>query len=1067
MQSSVIPKIASLISIVSLASIISSAQAQVSLNLLNAPSTQNFDTLSNVAGTNPWANNSTIAGWYAVANTQPTTYVASFGDGTAGAIYSYGSSGNSDRALGAQPTNGTGNFYYAVQLRNNTGSTINALDVSFVCEQWRNGGNATSQTLVLEYQVATVGAITGANTPTTGWNAVNALNCSTPVNSTSPAALDGNLPANQVSRSGTINTTVAVGDEIWIRWFDLNDSGVEHGMGIDNFSVTPKGAASSTPTLSINDVSVAEGNSGTTNFTFTVSLSAPAGAGGVTFDIATADGTATLANSDYVSRSLSSQTIAQGNSSYAFTVAVNGDTAQEPNETFFVNVTNVVGATVADGQGLGTILNDDIALIAIHDIQGAGSTSPLNGQTVTTSGIVTAVFPGFRGFYIQTPDAAVDSDDNTSQGIFVFMNSATLPPSATVGNLLQVTGVVNEFPASSGATQLGTSAATPSLVQLSSGNPLPTAVSVTLPLSSTTALERYEGMRVRFPQELTVSGNFTLGRFGEVVLSSGGRLINPSNAIDLNDNPASGTSTSGTSNVAAITAAIAANAVNQITLDDATSAQNPDPTPYGVTAANTLRAGSTISGVVGIVSQIAQGYRVLSDPSSPPTFNRAARPLTPPNVGGQIKAAGFNVLNYFNGDGTGGGFPTSRGASTAAEFNRQRDKTIAAIDQLGADIVGVIEMENDGDSASSALADLVNGLNGANASAQWSRVSLPAGFGTIPGSTDEITTRLIYKNSKVEAVGAALACDNAAFSNGRTPLAQLFRSRTTGGSVIVSINHFKSKGSCPAAGDPNADQLDGQGCWAQARLEQAQALIACAAQWQTQAGEQRVLLLGDFNGYEQENAIDAFRAAGMSTLVNNSYSFVFDANSGALDHAIASAALVPQVTGAAKWHINADEPISLDYNVEFKSAAQQVSLYAPDPFRSSDHDPALVGMNLSPVCALDVDNNAAVEANFDALLVLRYLLGFRGDALIDAALGTGATRNATQIETHLAGLDLDFDGDAQSLATTDGLLILRTLLGLTDEALATGAVNPSVANPPSGADIRSRINTRLRYACAS
>lgn len=823
---------------------------------------------------------------------------------------------------------------------------------------------------------------------------------------------------------------------------------------------------SSAITLSVNDVSLSEGNTGTSVATFTVSLSAPAPIGGVTFDIATADGTATIANSDYVANALTAQTIAAGSTTYTFSVTINGDTVQEPNETFFVNVTNVVGATVSDGQGLGTIQNDDVSLIAIHDIQGTGAVSPLNGGSVTTQGIVTAVYPGFRGFYIQTPDADVDADPSTSQGIFVFMNSASLPAAATVGNLLQVTGVVNEFPTSSGATQIGTGAATPTLVQLSAGNPLPAAVSVSLPLAGAGALERYEGMRVSFPQELTVSGNFTLGRFGEIVLSSSGRLINPSNAIDLNDDPPSGTSTSGASNVAAITAAIAANALNQITLDDATSTQNPDPAPFGLSASNSLRAGSTITGVVGIVSQIAQGYRILSDPTSLPNFNRASRPLTPPNVGGQIKAAGFNVLNYFNGDGTGGGFPTARGASTLTEFNRQRDKTIAAINQLGAHIVGVIEMENDGDAATSALADLVNGLSAVDAAADWARIPLPAGWNTvsIPGSTDQITTRLIYKNSAVEPVGNPLFCNDTAFDNGRTPLAQKFRSRGTGGSVIVSINHFKSKGSCPTTG-PDADQGDGQGCWAATRLAQANALIACAAQWQTAAAESRVLLLGDFNGYEQENVIDAFRAAGMSTLINNSYSFVFDGASGSLDHAVASPALVPQVTGAGKWHINADEPISLDYNTEFKSTAQQTSLYAPDPFRSSDHDPALVGMNLSASCTLDVDANGSVEADKDGLLVLRYLLGFTGASLVDSAVGLNPNRDTAQIAAHLASLNLDADNDGQSLATTDGLLLLRTLLGLTDEAIAANAVNLAASNVRSAPAISQWIRTTHLFAC--
>ena len=129
---------------------------------------------------------------------------------------------------------------------------------------------------------------------------------------------------------------------------------------MDDFSLTANGFVPVTPALSINDVSKAEGNTGSTTFSFNVSLSAPALAGGVTFDIATANGTAT-AGSDYVARSLTGQTIPAGSSSYTFDVTVNTDTNVEPNETFFVNVSNVSGATVSDSQGQGTIQNDDVA----------------------------------------------------------------------------------------------------------------------------------------------------------------------------------------------------------------------------------------------------------------------------------------------------------------------------------------------------------------------------------------------------------------------------------------------------------------------------------------------------------------------------------------------------------------------------------------------------------------------------------------------------------------------------------------------------------------------------------
>ena len=1058
--------------------------AQVSMTAVDTPVTQNFDSLANTGTANVWANNTTITGWYVAKGSAGdiTTYGVNTGSSTIAGLYSFGALTATDRALGSAISNTFAGatplgIHYAVRLANTTGAALTSVDVTFACEQWRNNGNVTAQKLAFEYQVATAGTVSGANTPTSGWTAVTSLDCTTPIATATASALDGNLSANRVVIGGNIPVSVPSGNELWLRWFDINDSGNDHILALDDFSVTPRGAVSALPALSINDVSVTEGNSGIKLVTFTVNLSAPAGVGGVTFDIATADGTATTANNDYVARSIAAQTIPEGIKSFAFEVTINGDTTPEPNENFFVNVTNVVGATVADAQGIGTIINDDFPITPINQIQGVGAASPLIGNPIATTGIVTAVYPGFRGFYIQTPDANADADPNTSEGIFVFVNSATLPADAVVGNAVQVSGVVAEFPAApstTGATQITGTVANPLLVTLlSAANPLPVPVVVSLPLASATALEKYEGMRVVFNQTLTVSGNFTLGRFGEVVLSSGGRLINPSNMIDLNDDPASGNTITGTGNLAAIVAALEANKLNQITLDDATSATNPDPTPFGVTAANSLRAGSTITGVAGIVNQIAQGYRVLSDPTNPPTFDRVPRPLAPPPVGGSTKAAGFNVLNYFNGngsnvDGLAGGFPTTRGAKSYPEFVRQRAKIITAIDRLKADIVGVIEMENDGDTPRSALPDLLDGLGAADASALWRSVPLPASWGSIPGSTDQITTRLIYKNLNIEPVGAPLFCNNAAFDRARTPLAQVFRSRSTGGDVIVSINHFKSK-SCGSGVDAatglEADQNDGQGCWAPRRLQQAQALVACVSQWQSATGENKVLLLGDFNAYEQENAIDAFRAAALVPLINDSYSFVFDAASGSLDHAIATPQLVSKVTGASKWHINADEPISLDYSLEFKSPAQQTSLYAPDPFRSSDHDPALVGMALggASACKLDIDGDGAKLAAIDGLIAVRAMLGMGAASVGSTTFPAGATRSDwTAINNYLNAdcgtsnplCSLDIDGDGIANPLVDGLIIVRALLGFTDASVVGDLTFPAAAPRKTWADIR-------------
>ncbi|HJX29377.1 MAG TPA: lamin tail domain-containing protein, partial [Thermoanaerobaculia bacterium] len=234
-----------------------------------------------------------------------------------------------------------------------------------------------------------------------------------------------------------------------------------------------------TPALSIDNVTLAEGDAGTVSFTFTVSLSAPAGPGGVTFDIATAPNSA-AAPGDYTTNNLTGQTIPAGSSTYSFTVLVNGDTTAEANETFFVNVTSVVGASVADGQGTGTINNDDVALTAIHDIQGPGNSSPIVGATVTTRGIVTGIKN--NGFFIQEPDASVDADPATSEGVFVFTSSA---PAGTilVGDQVQVTATVIEFvPAQDPLQPPLTELSSPTVTELSAGNPLPTAVTLSASL---------------------------------------------------------------------------------------------------------------------------------------------------------------------------------------------------------------------------------------------------------------------------------------------------------------------------------------------------------------------------------------------------------------------------------------------------------------------------------------------------------------------------------------------------------------------------------------------------------
>lgn len=594
------------------------------------------------------------------------------------------------------------------------------------------------------------------------------------------------------------------------------------------------------------------------------------------------------------------------------------------------------------------------APIAINAVQGSGTSSPLVGQLVSVEGIVIADYQGanqLNGFFIETPDAEQDSDPLTSEGIFVF--TSTTPIAVTVGDRVRVSGTVVEF---GNAPNTSTQISSPSVALLSSGNALPTAMTVSLPTAAAGELERYEGMRVVFTQTLTVSSTDNLMRFGEVVLSGTGRLNQPSNVVDPNDDPASGTSSSGASNVAAVTALSNLNARSTVILDDASSVQYPRPISFWDNTQNTLRLGTTVANLTGVLNQAFGSHRVYA--TTPPAFNYAQRPAGPPNVGGNVKVGSMNVLNYFNGPT----FPTARGADSAAELVRQRAKMIAAITGLGADVIGLMEVENDGEGASSGIQDIVDGLNAAQGAGTWAFVSTPAFLrpGTSGvGLDDEIKPAIIYKTALVAPVGAAQIGSSTTFSNARAPLAQAFRVIANSEQFTLVVNHFKSKGGTGTGLD--ADQGDGQAEFNDRRKQQATALVSFISS----LGASRVLSVGDYNSYAEEDPIDILRASGLVTLINGSYSYAFGGQVGALDHALANANLSALVTGADEWHINADEPTNLDYNLENKSPLNcTVSCLSPDyfdgaiPFRASDHDPLLVGLSLK----------AAQTITFDALM---------------------------------------------------------------------------------------------------
>ncbi len=607
----------------------------------------------------------------------------------------------------------------------------------------------------------------------------------------------------------------------------------------------------------------------------------------------------------------------------------------------------------------------------IPAIQGNGPATPLLGQVVTTQGVVVGDYegpsPALRGFFIQDPVG--DGDPATSDGIFVFNGSNA--NSVSLGQIVRVTGTAGE---NQGQSQISVSSA--NILACGTGTVGPT--DVTFPVPSDDYLERFEGMLVRLPQTMYVTEHFQLGRFGQVVLSAGGRLVQPTEMVPPG---------------APAIAQQAANDLNRIILDDASQAQNPDPIVFArggqpLSASNTLRGGDTATGIVGVLNYTWAGnnaspnaYRVrpgnalggaaFFEPTNP-------RPVAVPEVGGTVRVASANVLNYFNTFdglpdtvdnctfGLGGESADCRGADTPAEFDRQWPKTVAALLATGADVLGLIEVENDGYGADSAIQDLVNRLNAATAAGTWAFIDADAATGQLNSlGTDAIKSAILYKTAVVTPVGRTGVLNTGAFglyrlSDGRVQgrnrpsLAQTFEA-ANGARVTVVVNHLVSKGAGCGANvtpvGPDPDTGDGQGACNITRVTAMQELVAWLATDPTGVGDDDYLLVGDFNAYKLEDPLAVLTNASFVELASSllgpgSYSYVFDGQWGSLDHAFVSPTLNGQVTGFGIFHVNADEPSVLDYNTDFKSAGQIASLYAPDMYRMADHDPLVVGLDL-------------------------------------------------------------------------------------------------------------------------
>jgi len=601
----------------------------------------------------------------------------------------------------------------------------------------------------------------------------------------------------------------------------------------------------------------------------------------------------------------------------------------------------------------------DPAMATIAEIQGTGAATPLDGQSVTTRGVVTATYPtgGFDGYYIQTPGTggAIDPATHTaSDGVFVY--SPDTVASVAVGSYVEVTGTAGEY---RDLTQVQVPAGGVTVLTETVAAPAPAAVA--LPADAA-ARETLEGMLVAPVGDFTVTDTYDANTFGTVLLAPGtSPLVQPTAVVE----PGS----------AEYETLAALNAAAAVALDDGasinyTSAENQStPLPY-VSNTEPVRVGAPVTFTRPVVLDYRFGWALqpterLTGANAadvqPATFGDT-REAAPATLSGDATMASFNVLNYFTttGDELSGceyyadregdpvtvrGGCAARGAAEDEDLERQQAKIVSAINALGADVVSLEEIENSaafGQDRDQALSDLTDALNAAAGETRWAFVASPE---DLPQSEDVIRTGFIYDPAVLETVDESVILDDEAFSNARQPLAQAFRLADGDDSsrFLAIVNHFKSKGS---GADEDADQGDGQGASNASRVRQAEALVDFADGLREDTGIERVLLAGDFNAYLQEDPIDVLREAGYidlgSTTGEETYSY--DGAIGSLDHIFVAEDALGTIAGADIWNINAYESIALEYS---RYNSNITNFYQPDPYRSSDHDPILVGLDLT------------------------------------------------------------------------------------------------------------------------
>ena len=591
------------------------------------------------------------------------------------------------------------------------------------------------------------------------------------------------------------------------------------------------------------------------------------------------------------------------------------------------------------------------ATTAINAIQGEGQVSPLAGKQVTTSGVVTALVK--KGFYIQTPDAEVDKNPQTSEGIYVFTNEA--PTDMALGNLVRVTGTVTEYtPRGVLFTLPLTEITRPQVQVVSKDNPLPSPSVLTMaeldPKGRLSQMERFEGMRVKI-NSLTVTA------------ATGGR-IDDKKGIAFTDGVFFGVVTGAPRPMreAGIEVMMAAGLKLPQTI--AAFDTNPENLRFDSDAQIGSRqlhvtAGATLKEVTGVVDYARQKYTIFVDANNRPTIegNKSAVPASPVKER-EILVGSFNLENFFD-DEKNSDNVKEEAMSPKEVFAGRLNKASLAIRNIltTPDVLGIVECEN-----LKVLQKLADKINADAVAAKQPNPNYVAyleegndirgidvGYLVKSGKVKVVETKQLGKDVKLETAGAS--DEEKLFDRPPFLLRAEVEDAKTGKpfAFTMIVVHLKSYGGID-------DAKDGPRVQNKRRL-QAEWLAQFVAERGKANPTEKLLMCGDYNAFQfsdgyndligalkgkpDPNVLAPSKAVfdtGLRNIVDyipadQRYSFVYDGNAQVLDHILINKAIVPHAARFGYGRMDADFPL-LYYNNYNR------------PERLSDHDAPLLYLSL-------------------------------------------------------------------------------------------------------------------------